>query len=111
MATVKNRPTVAIVNPKDPKDPKPRFANIEDVQKRGWTLWADRHDPDRLADVEKAEARKRAAAEEAAKEMSYKVEDPKPVEGTDEKPAEGEDAPKGSAVDPSQVKKSPAKKS
>lgn len=116
MASVKNKPTVAIVNPKDPQDPVPWHANVEDVAKHGWTLWADRHDPARLADVEKAAAAKAAAEAEAAKEM--------PVVGAegaaageadnkaDEKPAEvDEDAPKGSAVDPSQVKKAPAKKS
>ena len=45
MASVKRLATIAIVNPKDPQDPKPRIANIDDVKRNGWTLWADRHAP------------------------------------------------------------------
>lgn len=110
MATAKRKPTVAIVNPWDPKDPAPLIANQDDVTRNGWQLWADRHDPDFVAKVEAAEAEKGDGDEKT-------TDDPKPAEGGEQKPAEGDkgdedkaEVKDGSAAKPEDVKKAPAKK-
>jgi len=101
MATAKRKPTVHIVNPKDPSDPAPWIANVDDVALKGWTLWADRHDPKLAADVEKA-----AEVEVEKVESDEKGPEAPKDNKTDDKPAEVKD---GSAVDPKDVKKAPGK--
>jgi len=98
MATAKRKPTVHIVNPKDPSDPAPWIANVDDVALKGWTLWADRHDPKLAADVEKAAEVEKVESDEKGPEA------PKDNK-TDDKP----EVKDGSAVDPKDVKKAPGK--
>lgn len=102
MATAKRKPTVHIVNPKDPSDPAPWIANVDDVALKGWTLWADRHDPKLAADVEKAAAVEKPVDPAGSGEKG--PEAPKDNK-TDDKP----EVKDGSAVDPKDVKKAPGK--
>lgn len=116
MASTKSLQTVAIVNPKDPQDPQPWTANISDVALKGFTLWADRHDPKLAADAAQAAA---VAVVEPAPVVEPVVAPAPVVEPVAEKPVEAkvddkpvDDKPEvkdGSAVDPKDVKKAPGK--
>jgi len=105
MASVKTYPTVHIVNPKDPHDPAPQLANTSDVAKRGWTLWADRHDPKRAADLEKAATRDTSVVDP---KPDTPVVDPKPDTPAGDDSGKPDEVKDGSAVDPSDVRKSPS---
>ena len=87
--------TELIVNPKDPSDPKPQHANVQDIELQGWTLWVDRHGPEHMAKVEAANAEKETETPSDEKE---------PV-----KEDSGFDVGEGAAVNPKQVRRTKKK--